>query len=168
MKNFSKLILGSALALASLVVCAEDFKIGFLNTDRIFREATASKAATARLEQEFSKREKELNEMGDKLKVVSDKFEREAPTLSESQRTTRQKQVVEQDRDFQRKRREFQEDLNMRKNEEMQQVLDRANKVVKTLAESEKYDVILQEAVYMSPKHDITDKVIKTLNAGAK
>ena len=106
-------------------------------------------------------------DLGNTLKTLSDKFEREAPTLSESQRTTRQKQLVEQDRDFQRKRREFQEDLNARKNEELQQVLERANKVVKQVAEAEKYDVILQEAVYINPKHDITDKVIKALNGAA-
>jgi outer membrane protein len=97
---------------------------------------------------------------------MADKFEREAPTLSEGQRASRQKQLVEQDRDFQRKRREFQEDLNSRKNEELQQVLERANKVVKQVAETEKYDLVLQEAVYVNPKHDITDKVIKALNSG--
>ncbi len=77
----------------------------------------------------------------------------------------RQRQLVDQDRDFQRKRREFQEDLSARKNEELAQVLERANRVVKQVAEAEKYDVILQEAVYINPKHDITDKVIKALNA---
>jgi outer membrane protein len=85
--------------------------------------------------------------------------------LSESQRAQRQKQLLDQDRDFQRKRREFQEDLNARKNEELQQVLERANRVVKQVAEAEKYDVVLQEAVYINPRHDITDKVIKALNA---
>jgi len=106
-----------------------------------------------------------LNDLANQLKTLSDKFEREAPTLAESQRNARQKQLVDQDRDFQRKRREFQEDLNARKNEELQQVIERANKVVKTLAETEKYDLILQESVYVNPKHDITDKVIKALNA---
>lgn len=144
---------------------ADDFRVGFVNTDRIFREANTAKAAQAKLEQEFSKREKELNDLGNALKAASDKFEREAPTLSEGQRAQRQKQLVDQDRDFQRKRREFQEDLNSRKNEELQQVLERANKVVKQVAEAEKYDVVLQEAVYINPKHDITDKVIKALNA---
>jgi outer membrane protein len=86
-------------------------------------------------------------------------------TLSESQRAARQKQVMDQDRDFQRKRREFQEDLNARKNEELQQVFERANRVVRQLAEAEKYDLIIQEAVYVSPKHDITDKVIRSLNS---
>ena len=148
---------------------AQEFRIGFVNTDRIFKEASSAKAAQVKLEQEFSKREKDLQEMGATLKTSADKLEREAPTLSESQRVTRQKQLVDLDRDFQRKRREFQEDLNARKNEELQQVLERANKVVKTVAEAEKYDLVLQEAVYVNPKHDITDKVIKALNAvGAK
>lgn len=146
---------------------AQEFRIGFVNTDRIFKEANTAKAAQAKLEQEFSKREKELLDQGTALKTASDKLEREAPTLSEGQRGTRQKQLVDQDRDFQRKRREFQEDLNSRKNEELQQVLERANKVVKAVAEAEKYDIVLQEAVYVNPKLDITDKVIKALNSGA-
>ena len=148
---------------------AQEFRIGFVNTDRIFKEANTAKAAQTKLEQEFSKREKDLQEMGVTLKTSADKLERESPTLADSQRVARQKQLVDLDRDFQRKRREFQEDLNARKNEELQQVLERANKVVKTVAEAEKYDLVLQEAVYVNPKHDITDKVIKALNAvGAK
>ena len=165
-QNFAALLLG-VLALASHVQ-AQEFRIGFINTDRIFKEATTAKSAQTKLEQEFSKREKELVDLGASIKAMNDKLEREAPTLGESQRTTRQKQLVDQDRDFQRKRREFQEDLNARKNEELQLVLERANKVVKQVAEAEKYDLVLQEAVYINPKHDITDKVIKALNAGAK
>jgi outer membrane protein len=157
----------SGLLLGGLLVSAQaqEFRIGFVNTDRIFKEASTAKAAQTKLEQEFSKREKEVVELGATLKSLADKFEREAPTLPEGQRAIRQKQLVEQDREFQRKRREFQEDLNARKNEELQQVLDRANKVVKQVAESEKYDLILQEAVYVNPKLDITDKVIKVLNS---
>jgi outer membrane protein len=167
MKSLSRhfvVLMLSLLALGGQAL-AQDFRVGFVNTDRIFREANTAKAAQAKLEQEFSKREKELNELGGALKSASDRFEREAPTLSETQRQQRQKQLVDMDRDFQRKRREFQEDLNARKNEELQQVLDRANRVVKQVAEAEKYDVVLQEAVYINPKHDITDKVIKALNA---
>ena len=159
-----------ALVVSAVACCvpvqAQDFKAGFVNTDRIFREANSAKAAQAKLEQEFSRREKDIIELGNSIKAMSEKYERDAPTLSESQRVSRQKQLVEQDRDLQRKRREFQEDLNARKNEELQQVLERANRVVKQVAEAEKYDLVLQEAVYINPKHDITDKVIKALNAG--
>ncbi len=153
------------LSCGAALAQAQEFKMGFVNTERIFREAATAKQAQAKLEQEFAKREKDLVDAGNALKAASDKFEREAPTLSESQRTARQRQLVEQDRDFQRKRREFQEDLNARKNEEQQVVVERANRAVKQVAEAEKYDVILQEAVYIHPKHDITDKVIKALNA---
>jgi outer membrane protein len=143
---------------------AQEFRIGFISTERVFKEANTAKASQAKLEQEFSKREKELVDLGATLKSLAERFDRESPTLSETQRLTRQKQLVDQDRDFQRKRREFQEDLNARKNEELQQVLERANRVVKQVAEAEKYDLVLQEAVYVNPKHDITDKVIKALN----
>jgi outer membrane protein len=144
---------------------AEEFKIGFVNTGRVFVEANSAKAAQAKLESEFSRREKELVDMRNKLKDASDKFERDAPTLSEAQRTSRQKSLMDQDRDFQRRSREFQEDLNARRTEEQNQLVERANRVIKQLAESEKYDLVLQEAVYINPKHDITDRVIKALNA---
>jgi outer membrane protein len=154
-----------ALALSTWVCAqAQDFRIGFISTDRIFREANTAKAAQTKLEQEFSRREKELMDLGNTLKTNSEKLEREAPTLSETQRVARQRQLSEQDREFQRKRREFQEDLNARKNEEFQLVLERANRVVRQVAETEKYDLVLQEAVYINPKHDITEKVIKAIN----
>ena len=156
------LLASLAMAMPAL---AEDFRVGFVNTDRVFREANSAKAAQAKLEQEFARREKDLDDMGNGLKSASDKFEREAPTMSEGQRQQRQKQLIDQDREFQRKRREFQEDLTARKNEELQQVLERANRVVRQVAEQEKYDLVLQEAVYINPKYDITDKVIKALNA---
>jgi outer membrane protein len=166
MKSITRnLLIALGLSATALIASAQEFRVGFVNTDRIFREATAAKAAQAKLEAEFAKREKEIGDIGNTLKTASEKFEREAPTLAESQRATRQKQLVEQDRDFQRKRREFQEDLNARKNEELQAVLERANKIVKQVAEQEKYDLVLQEAVYVNPKHDITDKVLKALNA---
>ena len=156
-----------AASLWSVPAFAQEFKLGFVNTDRVLREATSAKAAQAKLEQEFSRREKELVDAGNALKTASERFEREAPTLSDSQRATRQRQLADQDRDFQRKRREFQEDLNTRKNEELQQVVERANRVVKQVAEAEKYDLILQDAVYVNPRHDITDKVIRALNGAA-
>lgn len=163
---FRKTLLAIAVGAASLTVMAQDFRIGFVNTDRIFRESGPAKAAQTKLEQEFSKREKELDDLGTQLKSATDKFEREAPTLSESQRGTRQRQMVDQDREFQRRRREFQEDLGVRKNEELQSVIERANRVIKQVAEAEKFDLVIQEAVYINPKHDITDKVLKVINGG--
>ncbi|NDF46373.1 MAG: OmpH family outer membrane protein [Betaproteobacteria bacterium] len=159
------IFLWACLACLAQGAWAQEFKIGIVNLDRIVREAAPARAAQAKLEQEFSKREKDLNDSGNSLKTAVEKFEREAPTLSESQRVTRQKQLGEQDRDFQRKRREFQEELNARKNEEFQLVLERANRVIKQVAETEKYDLVLQEAVYINPKHDITDKVLKVINS---
>lgn len=159
------LVLCVGLACMASASFAQEFKIGIVNLDRIVRESGPAKTAQTKLESEFAKREKEINDLGNQIKTLSDRLEREAPTLSESQRAARQKQLMDQDRDFQRKRREFQEDLNNRKNEELQAIIDRANRAVRTLAENEKFDLIIQEAVYIHPKHDITDKVIKLLNA---
>jgi len=151
---------------AAFPLQAQEFKAGFVNIDRIFRDTDTAKAAQAKLEKEFSKREQDLVKQGEALQAATAKFEREAPTLSESQRATRQRQLTDQSRDFERKRVDFQEDLSARKNEELSQLLERANVMVKQVAETENYDVVLQEAVYINPKHDITDKVIKAMNAG--
>jgi outer membrane protein len=149
---------------------AQELKIGYVNSERVLREAAPAKAAQAKLEAEFAKRERELNEAGTRLKTSADKLDKDAPTLSEAERSRRQRDLVEQDREFQRKRREFQEDLTQRKNEELASVVERANKVMKQIFDGEKYDLIIQEAVFAGPKIDITDKVIKALNAqtGAK
>ena len=122
-------------------------------------------ASQVKLEKEFSARQKDGAAQDTAFKSAVTKFQTDAPVLAETKRQEQQKKLMEQERDLQRTQRSFQEDLNKRKNEELQQVLERANRVVKQVAEAEKYDVILQEAVYINPKHDITDKVIKALNA---
>jgi outer membrane protein len=157
----------AGLWLLTGAVTAQDLKIGYVNSERVLREATPAKAAQTKLEAEFGKREKELNDQGARLKAAADKLEKEAPTLSETERNRRQRELVEQDRDLQRKRREFQEDLTQRKNEELAAVVERANRVIKQIFDAEKYDVILQEVVFAGPRVDITDKVIKSLNAAS-
>ena len=161
----------SVLALAVCGLQAQELKIGFVNSDRVLREATLAKAAQTRLEVEFSKRQKEGEDAASRLKTSADKLDKDSPTLAESERGRRQRDLVEQDRELQRKRREFQEDLNQRKNEELASVVERANKVVKQIYDLEKYDLILQGdvVIFAGPRVDITDKVIKALNAqGAK
>lgn len=143
---------------------AQESKIGFVSTERIFREATPAKNAEAKIEQEFSKRSKELQDLAARFKTISDKFDKEASVISESERLKRQRDLAEMDKEFQRKQREFREDLNQRKNEELGMVLERTNKVIKQIAEAEKYDIVFQEAVYISPRIDITEKVLKALN----
>ena len=163
------LIVAALLGSAALGGWAQELRIGYVNSDRVLRDAVPAKASMAKLELEFSKREKDLAEFASRLKAAGDKLDKDAPTLSEAERNRRQRDLVEQDREFQRKRREFQEDLSQRKNEELASVVERANKVIKQIFETEKYDLILQEAVFAGPKVDITDKVIKALNAqGAK
>ncbi len=159
------LVVAAVLATAAVAVSAQELKIGYVNSDRVLRDAVPAKAAQAKLETEFSKREKDITDLGNRLKAASDRLDKDAPTLGETERTRRQRELVDQDRDLQKKRREFQEDLTQRKNEELGSVLERTNRVIKQIFETEKYDLILQEAVFYSPKVDITDKVIKALNA---
>ena len=166
-------VLSVSLALAvctALPVAAQELKLGSVNSERVLREAAPAKAAQAKLEVEFSRREKELNDQGARLKAAADKLDKDGPTLSEAEKTRRQRELIEQDRDLQRKRREFQEDLNQRKNEELASIVERANKVIKQIFETEKYDMILQDqsVVMASPRVDITEKVIRALNTPAR
>ncbi|MDM8355784.1 OmpH family outer membrane protein [Pandoraea communis] len=146
---------------------AQDARIAAVNSDRILRDSAPAKAAQAKLEAEFSKRDADLQGMAQRLKAMSDKLDKDNPTLSDSERAKRQRDLAAADTEFQRKQREFREDLNQRRNEELAAVLDRANRVIKQIAEADKYDLIVQEAVYVSPRIDITDKVLKTLNASS-
>ena len=160
----SRLMLLLAMCVLPFAANAQESKIGFVSTERIFREAAPAKAAQAKIEQEFSRRDKELQDMAARLKAMSDKLDKDAAVLSESDRVKRQRELADLDKDFQRKQREFREDLNQRRNEELATVLEKTNKVIKQIAEAEKYDIVFQEAVYASPRIDITDKVLKALN----
>lgn len=167
MKSIRKILLASITVLVSLAAHGQELKIGVVNLDRVLRDTTAAKAAQTKLEAEFKPREKELNKIESVIKAASDRFEKDAPTLGESERVRRQRDLLDQDRELQRKRREFQEDFNQRKNEELTSILDRANRVVKQIFEQEKFDLILQEAVFASNRVDITGKVIKALDGGS-
>ena len=160
----SRLMLLLAMCVLPFAANAQESKIGFVSTERIFREAAPAKAAQAKIEQEFSRRDKELQDMAARLKAMSDKLDKDAAVLSESDRVKRQRELADLDKDFQRKQREFREDLNQRRNEELATVLEKTNKVIRQIAEAEKYDIVFQEAVYASPRIDITDKVLKALN----
>ncbi len=165
-RHFLKsLVVAALVAGATAAASAQELKIGYVNSDRVLRDALPAKAAQAKLEAEFSKREKDLTDLANRLKAASDRLDKDAPTLAEAERTRRQRELVDQDRELQRRRREFQEDLSQRKNEELATVVERTNRVIKQIFETEKYDLILQEAVFWSPRVDITDKVIKALNA---
>lgn len=145
---------------------AAQTKIGFVDSDRLMREATPAVRAQQRLEKEFEQREQELQRIARDLQNMQEEMERNSLTMSESQRRDRERSFNDLSRDFQRKQREFREDLNQRRNEELATVLDRANAAIKQVAEAEKFDVILQEVVFVSPSIDITDRVIKALESG--
>jgi outer membrane protein len=158
------LVLGLVLSAPAL---AQELKIGYVDSERVLRESAPARAAQAKLEAEFGRRERELNELANRLRTSADRLERDAPTLSEAERTRRQRELVEQDRDLQRRRREFQEDLNQRRNEELSAVVERANRVIRQIFDNERYDVILQEVVFAGPRVDITDKVLRALGGPA-
>ena len=153
-------LIGALPALPSLA----QGKIGYVSTERILRDSAPAARAQRKLEAEFARREQELTKVGEQLKRLQDDLEKNGLTMPEAQRRNKERDFNELNRDFQRKRRELQEDANQRKNEELASIVDTANRVIRQIAEVEKYDVILQDVVFFNPRIDITDQVIKALD----
>ncbi len=152
----------------SYVSASESVKIGYVNTQRIFRDAPTAVKAAKKIEAEFSRRDQELQGMAKQLQGLQQSLEKNAVTMTETDRRAKEKELNELSREFQRKQREFREDLNLRQNEENAAIIEKANKAIKQLAETEKFDLIVQDVVWASPKLDITEKIIKALAADSK
>ncbi len=158
----------AALALAAATPALAETKIGFVNGQKVINESPQAAKAKKKLEKEFEKRDQDLQKLAKQLQSLQESLEKNAVTMSETDRRNKEREFADLNRDFQRKQREFREDLNLRQNEEMAGIYERVNKIIKQVAEAEKYDLIIQEGVYVSPKLDITDKVIKALGDGSK
>ena len=161
-------VLASAVAVGAVIavpapVQAQGTKIGFVSTERILRDSKPAKAAQSKIEAEFKKRDDELQRLANNLRSQAQKFDKDAPVLSESERIKRQRDLADLDSDLQRKRREFQEDFNRRRNEEFSAIVEKADAAIKRIAEQQGYDLIIQDAVTVSPRVDITDQVLKAL-----
>lgn len=163
MNKIIAVILAATLLPIAAGAAAAETKIGFVNTERVFREAAPAMKAQKKLEKEFAGREQELQKMAKQAKELQAHLEREGVTISESDRRNKERDLANLNRDFQRAQREFREDLNLRRNEELGAVHDRARKTIMEIAEKEKFDLVLEEAVYFSPRIDITDRVLKAL-----
>ena len=157
-------LLSSLLLLAG--EAAAELKVGYVNTQRIFRDAPAAQKAGKRLEGEFAKRDQDLQAMSKQLQALQANLEKNSVTMAETERRAKEKEFAELSREFQRRQREFREDLNLRQNEENAAVIEKANKAIKQIAEADKFDLILQDVVWVSPRLDITDRVIKALAEG--
>lgn len=151
------------LAGVSTIAMAADLKIGFIDQERITRESAPAERASKQLEKEFAPRAQELQRREAQIKALQGQLEKDVLTMNESERRAKEQELGRLTLDFQRMQREYREDLNLRRNQELGSLFERANRVIKQIAEAEQYDVILQEAVYRNPKIDITDKVLKAL-----
>ena len=163
MKYLFRALAALALSLGLAAVEAADLKIGFIDAERINRESAPAERASKQLEKEFAPRQQELQRRESQIKTLQSQLEREAMTMSESDRRSKEQELARMSLDFQRLQREFREDLNLRRNQELSTLFERANRVIKQIAEAEKFDLIVQEAVYRSPRIDITDRVLKAL-----
>jgi outer membrane protein len=156
--------LAAVLALSAGVAAAADYKIGFVNTERLFREATPAKRAQQKLEKEFAPRDAELGKLSRQVRDLQALLDKDSATMSDADRRAKERDLANLTRDLQRMQREVREDLNLRRNEELSALQERANKVIQQIAEAEKFDLILQDpVVYASKRIDITDLVIKAL-----
>ena len=144
-----------------------DVKIGVINMERVMKESEPAKKASSKLEKEFKKRSSDLDKSRQQAQAMQDDLEKNGATLSESVRVAKTKELSDLSRELQRKQREYNEDLNARRNEELQSIVERTNAVIRSMAEKENFDLIVQEAVYAGPRADITEKVIKALSESA-
>ncbi|WP_051401753.1 OmpH family outer membrane protein [Advenella kashmirensis] len=151
---------------ASETAPVSNIKIGFVNTEKILRDSVPAKDAQTKIENEFKKRDAELQKLAGTLRTKYENFDKNAPVMSDSDRTKAQRELSDLDTDLQRKRREFQEDFNRRRNEAFSGIVEKANAAIKNIAEKQNYDLIVQDAVTVSPRIDITDTVIKALDNG--
>lgn len=163
MKAARVLLFFFSLGLVPALAGAAEFKIGFLDAERINRESAPAVRASKELEKEFAPRIQELQRQERQLKDLQASIEKDGMTLSETERNRREQELARQGREFQRAQREYREDLNQRRNEKLADLFQRANRVIQQIAEAEKFDLIIQEAVYRSSRIDITDKVLKAL-----
>jgi outer membrane protein len=152
-----------AMLLNSGMALAADFKVGVVDTERVLRESAPAMRAESKIEKEFSGRDQEIKKLTKQAKELQALLDKEDSKLSEADRRNKERELTTMNVDLQRMQREFREDLNLRKNEELAVVLEQANKAIQAIAEAEKFDLVLQEAVYRNPKIDITDMVIKHL-----
>lgn len=164
-----KKFLVSGLVLLSISCAAfAEGKIGAINIQKILNDAPQAAKAKKKIEKDFEKRDQDLQRLAKQLQGMQENLEKNAVTMAESDRRNKEREFNDLNRDFQRKQREFREDLSQRQNEEMAAIFERVNKIIKQIAEAEKYDIIFQEAAYVNPRIDITDKVIKALGDGTK
>lgn len=164
LKRISTFLAAAVLLAAAGAAQAADYKIGFVNTERLFREAAPAKRAQQKLEREFASRDADIQRLSKQVRDLQAQLDRDGATMAEAERRNKERDLANQSRDLQRMQREAREDLNLRRNEELASLQERANKVIQQIAESEKFDLILQDpVVFASQRIDITEKVIKAL-----
>ncbi|HBC70272.1 MAG: OmpH family outer membrane protein [Duodenibacillus sp.] len=154
-----------ACAAVSAGAASADFKVGVVNPGRVLSESAPAIAAQKKLQSYFKAREDELNRAVRDFRTRAQNFEKNSAVMTESERLKQRQDLAERERDISRRQRALLEERNQRANEESQIILSRANRIIQDLARKQNYDLILQEAVYVNPKIDLTNEVIRQLNS---
>jgi outer membrane protein len=166
-KNCKQTVLGVVLMSAVSLfpgMAAAELKIGFVDIAKLSENAPQIIAAQGKIDAEFSSREKELVELQRKLAKMEEALTTEGAVMSESERTTKEREILGKRRELKRSQDEFRDDLNIRKNEMLRTVNKEIGNVINAFAKDEKFDLILAQGVmYAGDKVDITERILKRL-----
>ncbi len=157
------------IALITLVIFNINFayaevKIGFVEVQKILKNAPQTVEANKKLEKEFTKRTARLKKVVKSIKDKESAFRKNSMTMSEGERAKKQKEIQSLKIDAQRTEREVREDIDIRRREEIAKVQAQVNIAVEKVAKDQGYDLVLYQGVaYAGKKVDITSVVIKAL-----
>ena len=150
-------------ALAFCTAHAAELKIGVVDAQRLTRESVPAQQASKKLEQEFAPRLQAIQTRQQRVVELQRQLEKDAPVMSATDRRSAEQELARASMEVERMQREYEEDLNTRRSQELAALFERAHRVVQQLAESENYDLVLQDAVYRRPATDMTDRVLELL-----
>jgi outer membrane protein len=143
-----------------------ELKIGVVDYGRLVEESPQAKVALDAIRNEFTPRQRELQNQQNSLKSKEDKLNKDKATMTPDQINTMEKDLREGVRDFQRKQGEIQEDFNARRNEEMSRLQKTLIEQVRQYAKAQNFDLVIADGViYTTPTIDITPAILAQLQA---
>ena len=161
--GFAAILLSQAAYADTRADATTNTRIGIVDLARVMRESQPAQRTEQRLKNEFSARDADLQRMGKDVIALKTELENKNISINEIDRRKKEQALDELGREFERKRRVLVSDINIRRNEELKSVYSVVNRAIRKLAESERYDLIIHDAVYYNKSVDLTDKAIKAL-----
>ena len=162
--RFTSFVLATIIALAAAPAVAQETRIGYVNIGRLMDQAPQAEVANKALEREFSQRGNALVVERDALKQIQDRLEKEGEIMSAEKRAELERDFRNRSRDFRRAQELFNEDLNLRRNEEIGKLQKQIHLIIVEIAKREQIDLVVADNVlFASDRIDITSKVLDRL-----